>query len=441
MLNKIEELYGRQINASRIAKELLENKQVDYRKAIKTDHQQIVCQRCGMKLNQQEARLPNSNYYCPVCLNLGRVSTLNPLVTIPEPNDFPSNASPLTWRGRLTAEQARCSKEIIEGFNHHQSRLLWAVTGAGKTEMLFPGIEWALRRKMRVGIASPRVDVCLELYPRIKAAFQHTSLVLLHGKSKQKYRYTQLVICTVHQLLRFYRAFDVLIIDEVDAFPLVHNPPLQYAIRHAVKIDGRRLFLTATPTRRLLRLVHRHQLAVSRLPIRFHRHLLPVIKCHLVPGWRNKLKKKLPKLLIRIISHHLRHQLRFLLFVPKISDLSRVSLILKRYFNPHDWRTVYSQDPQRLSKVKLMREKQVKFLITTTILERGVTFPGIDVIILGADNDVFSTSSLVQIAGRVGRKKDRPYGNVDFFIHSYTRSVIAAQRQIHHLNYWGAKLL
>ncbi len=88
-----------------------------------------------------------------------------------------------------------------------------------------------------------------------------------------------------------------------------------------------------------------------------------------------------------------------------------------------------------------MRQKKVKFLITTTILERGVTFPGIDVIILGADDEVFSVSSLVQIAGRVGRKRDRPTGNVDFFIASYTKRVVDAQNQIKHMNYLGAKLL
>ena len=43
------------------------------------------------------------------------------------------------------------------------------------------------------------------------------------------------------------------------------------------------------------------------------------------------------------------------------------------------------------------------------ILERGVTFERISVIVLGADHPVFTKSSLVQIAGRADRKG--PYTN------------------------------
>lgn len=71
------------------------------------------------------------------------------------------------------------------------------------------------------------------------------------------YRYAQLTVCTTHQLLRFYHAFDNLIIDEVDAFPFAANDALLFASRQAVKEDGGCLYLTATPGRVLLRRVKR----------------------------------------------------------------------------------------------------------------------------------------------------------------------------------------
>ena len=102
--------------------------------------------------------------------------------------------------------------------------------------------------------------------------------------------------------------------------------------------------------------------------------------------------------------------------------------------------TVYSADPERLTKVQQMRSKQLQYLVTTTILERGVTFPGIDVIVLGADDAVFSTAALVQIAGRVGRSRDRPTGLVWFICHSHGRNVKRAQRQIQTINQKGRRL-
>ena len=57
-----------------------------------------------------------------------------------------------------------------------------------------------------------------------------------------------------------------------------------------------------------------------------------------------------------------------------------------------------------------MREATYEILLTTMILERGVTFERISVIVLGADHPVFTKSSLVQIAGRADRKG--PYTNI-----------------------------
>lgn len=77
------------------------------------------------------------------------------------------------------------------------------------------------------------------------------------------------------------------------------------------------------------------------------------------------------------------------------------------------------------------------FLITTSILERGVTFPEIDVYVLGADDSVFSSSALVQIAGRAGRAVTRPTGRVIFWVSALSRSVNDARRQISLMNRKG----
>lgn len=57
-----------------------------------------------------------------------------------------------------------------------------------------------------------------------------------------------------------------------------------------------------------------------------------------------------------------------------------------------------------------------RYLVTTTVLERGVTIKGLQVIIYGADHPVYDAASLIQIAGRVGRKKEESDGEVIFII-------------------------
>lgn len=61
--------------------------------------------------------------------------------------------------------------------------------------------------------------------------------------------------------------------------------------------------------------------------------------------------------------------------------------------------------------------------------------------ILGADDEVFSASALVQMAGRAGRAKERPTGTVCFFVGAMSRRVREALRQIAYMNQKGARLL
>lgn len=408
---------------------------------MKLAKQSVRCLRCNYETPCRQAALPNGQFYCPHCLNLGRVSTLTRFYHVKESNQFCPPADVLAWHGQLSSLQTKVASEVKQRMGDHEHCLLWAVTGAGKTEMIFPTVAQALQRHERVGIASPRVDVCLELYPRFCKAFR-VPIALLHGRAKQPYSYRQLTICTTHQLLRFYRAFDLLIVDEVDAFPYASNDALLFATRQALKTDGGLLLMTATPGKTLFQAIKRQQLKVSYLPLRYHGHLLPEIHCYLSWHWRAKMMQgHLPISLLRWIKQHCEARQRFLLFVPHINDLAVISNILQRSLSANNtFATVYSSDPDRLVKVQGMRDCKYLFLVTTTILERGVTFPGIDVAVLGADDPVFSSSALVQIAGRVGRSSKRPTGLVDFWINEYSRAVKQAQLEIKTMNLKGRRL-
>lgn len=409
---------------------------------IRIDAGNIRCYRCNHVTAKSLGALPRGEFYCPHCINLGRVSTLNKFYHVPEPNQFTVTEPVLTWKGKLSPLQQQASEKISRGMADHVQQLLWAVTGAGKTEMMFAGIAAAIERGERIGIASPRVDVCLELFPRLKAAFANCDIALLHGRQELPYHYAQLTICTTHQLLRFYHAFDNLIIDEVDAFPYAANASLLYATKQAIKENGGCLYLTATPGDALLREIKSKRLVVNYLPLRYHGHLLPQIKVRLAFGWRRRLERQqLPPQVIQQLQETLREGHRFLLFIPHIADLALVEAALRHSFTTFRFATVHASDPERLEKVQKMRDGDYDFLVTTSILERGVTFPGIDVYVLGADDPVFSSSALVQIAGRAGRAQSRPTGRVIFWINCNCRQVNQAVSQVKYLNRKGQRLI
>jgi competence protein ComFA len=308
-----------------------------------------------------------------------------------------------------------------------------AACGAGKTEVLFPGIARALEMGKRVCIATPRTDVVRELAPRLKQAFPSVPLIALYGGSDDRGKFAPLVISTTHQLLRFFRAFDVMVIDEVDAFPYSVEPMLEYAVAKARKETSSLIYLTATPKRSWQRDVHDGKRQAVTIPARYHGFPLPVPSFEWCGNWRRQLKhRRLPRNVIAWIQSHIETAKQAFLFVPHIDELEQVVCILKQLDQRIEG--VHSEDPQRAGKVQAFRDGRLPLLVTTTILERGVTVPNIDVAVLGAEDDIFTESALVQIAGRVGRSAQHPSGDVRFFHYGKTREMVAAKRQIERMN-------
>ena len=233
--------------------------------AMKEEKGKLCCNRCGQAVDKERHRLPIGAYYCRSCLILGRVRSDEKLYYFPQ-EEFPK-ADVLKWQGTLTEFQAKVSQRLVEAVAKRKDSLVHAVTGAGKTEMIYQVVAQVIDQGGAVCFASPRIDVCLELYRRLKIDFA-CDISLLHGESEAYFR-SPLVIATTHQLLKFYRAFDLLIVDEVDAFPYVDNPMLYHAVHQAVKEQGTKIFLTATSTDELDKRVSKGELSRLSLPRRF----------------------------------------------------------------------------------------------------------------------------------------------------------------------------
>lgn len=143
---QINELYGRRVRAPQEEPLPINNSQIQTLPTLKVGRKTITCLRCGTVTKKSVVALPNQQYYCPRCVTLGRVSTLDKFYHVPEPNQFAVPEKILTWNGQLSPLQASASAEVKERMDQHCHQLLWAVTGAGKTEMIFAGIAAALKR-------------------------------------------------------------------------------------------------------------------------------------------------------------------------------------------------------------------------------------------------------------------------------------------------------
>ncbi|MGV3489677.1 MAG: DEAD/DEAH box helicase [Tuberibacillus sp.] len=404
------------------------------------------CQRCGNSDPElfgayDCARCGKLCYYCRACLTMGTIKTCSRLLTwIGPPPDLSVPAKvDIKWSGHLSPLQVRASSALKDALYARKDFLIWAVTGAGKTEILYEALREALLLGYRVGIVSPRTDVVIEISTRMKKIFSDVPIVTLYGDSPDTYSDVPLIFSTTHQLLRFDQRFDVFFIDEVDAFPFHNNPMLERALKQAGTDKALRFYLTATPTEKLKRRLKEGTIGGVKIQLRFHGHPLPEPRFQWIGDWQKPLLAgKVPPKLKRWIDRQLRLQRPAFIFVPSIVVAERLAPLLK-HMNPAI-EGVHSEDPQRHEKVKAFRQGDIPILVTTTILERGVTIPFLDVAVLGSDEAVFDERALVQIGGRVGRAESDPTGDLVFFHHGITLEMMKALRHIREMNREGKKL-
>ena len=294
----------------------------------------------------------------------------------------------------LTERQKECSRRICE-VSQYKDVLVFAICGAGKTELVLESIQYAIEHKQRVGIAVARRQVVLQLFERLSSIFNNIKVTrVCEGFTDDCEGH--LIISTTHQLFRFNQMFDLLILDEPDAFPYSSDQTLQGFAKQAVK--GHTIYLTATPSDDLIDRVKSNEVEEIRLFRRPHNHDLVIPVCKYIPlygqfvylkHWLNKIDESC------------------LIFVPSIKIGNQLSTYLGYPF-------VYAGYENLDELIHYFRDHSGSRLICTTVLERGVTFENVQVAVIYANHPVFNLASLVQISGRVGRSMRYPSGKVLF---------------------------
>ena len=355
------------------------------------------CPRC---LNTDETYFykGSKGWYCRKCIAFGRMMLEEDTAPV-ELEAVKEGSGEYTMQYPLTEEQRIISQQCAQ-YVQDSDVLLYCVCGAGKTELVAETISQMLRRGKKVCFAIPRRQVVLELRERLASWFPYAMVTAVCGG------YTQvtdgdLIICTTHQLYRYYNAFDLLILDEPDAFPFRGNDVLHGIAR--VCCQGHTVYLTATPDAYLLEEVQKGTMKCLTLSRRPHGHPLPEPRIRTWP---------LPVLLVmlvrwlRVCRKHPR-----MVFVPTV----KMACLLHRLFSriiPCDVCTGESDDRDAI--IAAFRQKKNGIIFSTTVLERGVTIERADICVFCAENPVFDESALIQMAGRAGRSFSFPQGDVLF---------------------------
>lgn len=335
---------------------------------------------------------------------------------------YPKKA-PIHLSYELSPEQKELSDKLVENYKKGIDSLVFAVCGSGKTEISLKIIQYVLNCGEHVAFAVPRRDVAIELYNRLKEIFRKNTVTCVYG-GHHKELCGDVIVLTTHQLYRYQKYFSLIILDEIDAFPFKDNQVLQNIFYNS--LCGQYVMMSATPSDKVIEDFSKPKKSILRLDIRFHRHPLPVPKIIIANKYLCFLK------LVHAMNRLFKEKKPIFVFAPTIELCEKLYRVLKIYF--HNGSYVHSKREDRSQIIDAFRNGNFSYLITTSVLERGVTLKNLQVLVFFSDHAVYDKGTLIQIAGRAGRKKDAPDGEVIFFATRKTKDMEEAVIEIERSN-------
>lgn len=370
----------------------------------------FICPRCGNK-DPRLIGFLNDKPYCRKCISFNGE----------KPKDYTPKGGKtiLNLSYKLTKEQQEISDGVLRNYQNNIDTLISAICGAGKTELVYNVMAYALAIKHRVGLAIPRRDVVIELVERVKEAFPYNKVVAVYGGHNDVLE-GDIIVLTTHQLYRYENYFDLLVLDEIDAFPYKNNEVLDAFFKKSVR--GHYVLMSATADEKTMKNFKGKGKAILELNVRFHHHPLPVPRIVLASGL-NKFR-----ILVKELKRFQKENKPVLVFVPTIDETEKLFDNLKIFCKGGEY--VHSKKKNRSDVISLFKRNKYQYLITTAVLERGVTIKNLQVIIYDADDAIYDEYSLIQISGRVGRKYDAPDGEVLFIARNKTISMERAINNI-----------
>ena len=131
-----------------------------------------ICPNCGNQ-DPRYIGMKNGLPYCRRCLSFQGKHV--------DCSYVPKAGLKLSLNYPLSEKQEEVSSKVLSLLKEGKNVLIHAVTGAGKTELVYHAMELYLKKRKHVGFATPRKDVVIDLAPRIKEVFHEAEVISVYG--------------------------------------------------------------------------------------------------------------------------------------------------------------------------------------------------------------------------------------------------------------------
>ena len=314
----------------------------------------------------------------------------------------------------LTANQAKIIEEINKDLksNFKMFRLLQGDVGSGKTIVSLIAASNAIRSNCQVALMAPTEILAKQHYNLAKKIFKSTGVTIEFLTSKSDTKEKKLIqenltngkikfLIGTHALFQkniFFSNLGLIIIDEQHKFGVKQRIELSNKGGRDCDI----LLMSATPIPRTLVLAIYGDMDVSRLIEK------PMYRKSVIT--LSKPEEKIDEILV-FIKKQIKNGNQVFWVCPLIEESKKLdySAAVKKYNYLSKTFTkkvgLIHGNLQKDEKDKVLNNflrKSIDILVSTTVIEVGIDFPGATVIVIENSNK-FGLSQLHQLRGRVGR--------------------------------------
>ena len=314
----------------------------------------------------------------------------------------------------LTANQAKIIEEINKDLksNFKMFRLLQGDVGSGKTIVSLIAASNAIRSNCQVALMAPTEILAKQHYNLAKKIFKSTGVTIEFLTSKSDTKEKKLIqenltngkikfLIGTHALFQkniFFSNLGLIIIDEQHKFGVKQRIELSNKGGRDCDI----LLMSATPIPRTLVLAIYGDMDVSRLIEK------PMYRKSVIT--LSKPEEKIDEILV-FIKKQIKNGNQVFWVCPLIEESKKLdySAAVKKY---NYLSKIFAKkvglihgNLQKDEKDKVLNNflrKSIDILVSTTVIEVGIDFPGATVIVIENSNK-FGLSQLHQLRGRVGR--------------------------------------
>ncbi len=306
---------------------------------------------------------------------------------------------------KLTGDQAKCIEEIKHDFRSDfaAKRLIMGDVGCGKTMVILASVVMAYPK--RAVLMVPTTVLANQIYEETKRFLPlHVETTLVVQKSKKDEDLTKFdfIIGTHALLFRELPQFDLVMVDEQHRFGTAQRALIANLAKDR---DKRAHFLqfSATPIPRTLSMMHSSLVDFSYIKeLPFKKDIDTKI-----------IRKTEFAKLLEHIKNEIKQNHQTIIVYPLVEESEMIdyqSIEEGRGFWEKNFKNVYVTFGKDKNKEEILKEfaKNGDILVSTTVIEVGISLPSLSTIVLVAPERL-GLASLHQLRGRVSRNGLKGY--------------------------------